>query len=151
VQSASAGLGKTSFIVKDSSKKGFTDQYYFPLSGRMTDVFIWKRYREMTEYLKEASETKKTCIVLQIYNIENEVVDEVNRFLINLLFFKQHSYKSTIIPLADRAIPVYIELENISLPTFSKDIKDKTLAPQMRTLPFLKEIMRNGVKCEYIP
>lgn len=50
VTSAHAGYGKTSFIIKDSARKGFNDQYYFPLSGRMTSSFLWIQYRKMAKY-----------------------------------------------------------------------------------------------------
>lgn len=77
--------------------------------------------------------------MIQLYNIEPSVIDIVNKFLQEVLFFKSHKYRNNYGSLP-KNIPIYIELENISLPAYNKIKKFETYPPQMRMLSFLREI-----------
>jgi len=49
VCSTQSGLGKTQYIINDhsSKNKGTPKYYYLPLSGRMTDQFLWRRFNKL--------------------------------------------------------------------------------------------------------
>ena len=64
----------------------------------------------------------------------------VNKFIASVIFFNSYKYRSNNGKIPDN-IPIYVELENISLQTSARAPDNfGAIPPQMKSLPFLREI-----------
>lgn len=109
----------------------------------MTVKYLWDKFNEMAAYLKNSqSKGKKPCIVIQIFNIEKTASEAVNRFLSNIIFFKHHSDGANVLSFS-KEVPIYIELESITEPILKESKTDKDYPPQVRQLPFIKELVKS--------
>ena len=72
--------------------------------------FLWDRFNEMTSYFIKAKREKvNACLVIQIYNVEKQVIDCINKFLQCVIFCRRFSYGSNIGEIPSD-IPIYVEL-----------------------------------------
>lgn len=162
VTSEKAGLGKSTFIKEHSLKKyQCKNQCYLPLTGNMfvpsnneegeveCSRFLWDRFEDVSLKLNEAEKRAKmtgapidTCLVLEIYNIEADAIESVNKLLLSLIICRQYEYETNFGRIPSE-VPIYIELQNISNSVKSdKNLKNSEFPIQINTLPILKQLWK---------